>query len=184
NPVLTPDRGTLLWGSLERGRGGIWRARADGSGAAPLIRGQALQLPEVSPDGRWVAFREGIGTGPRAIRVVRLADGAEVAAVVLAEVVDAVTAGESGRPRWMTDGRLAFVGVDEQGLTGIFAQEVVAGADTTATRRRLGGFDPTLAAESFAISPDGAALIIAARESLSSVVLAEPVAGAPKPRRP
>ncbi|MHB1045219.1 MAG: protein kinase domain-containing protein [Thermoanaerobaculia bacterium] len=182
NPVLTPDGGMLLWGSLERGRGGIWRARPDGSGAKPLVRGQALQLPEVSPDGRWVAFREGIGTGPRAIRIVGLADGAEVASIVLPEVVDPVTAGESGRSRWMPDGRLAFVGVDAQGVAGVFAQEVVAGVDTTATRLRLGGFDPTLPAESFAISPDGAWLVVAARESLSSVVLAEPVAGAGRPR--
>ncbi|MBK9090885.1 MAG: hypothetical protein IPL90_18325 [Holophagales bacterium] len=35
NPVLTPDGSTLLWGSLHRGREGIWRSRSDGSGAEP-----------------------------------------------------------------------------------------------------------------------------------------------------
>ena len=98
-------------------------------------------------------------------------------------ITDPVTAAESGRARWMPDGRLAFVGVDEQGVAGVFAQEVVAGVDTTATRHRLGGFDPTLPAESFAISPDGAFLTVAARESLASVALAEPVEGAGRPRR-
>ena len=37
-----------------------------------------------------------------------------------------------------------FVGQDESGATGIYAQDFVPGADTTGTRRRLAGFDPGL----------------------------------------
>jgi len=183
NPVLTPDGSTLLWGSLHRGQEGIWRSRSDGSGAEILARGLTLQLPEVSPDGRFVAFRVGFGAGQRAVRVVRIADGAEVFAISFG-VVDASAGAEVGRLRWMPDGRLAFLGLDDQGGAGVFVQDVVPGQDTTSSRRKLAGFDPAVPAESFGISPDGASITIAARETLSSIMLAEPVAGVEKVRRP
>ncbi len=182
NPVLTPDGRTLLWGSLHRGREGIWKADADGGNADYLARGLTLQLPEVSPDGRLVAFRVGFGIGPRAVRIVRLADGGEVLSIPL-DVSDGVAGVEVGRPRFMPDGRIAFLALDESGVAGVWVQDVVPGRDTTATRRKLAGFDPVAPAESFGISPDGAAITIAARESLSSIVLAEPVAGVERPRR-
>jgi Tol biopolymer transport system component len=183
NPVLTPDGSTLLWGSLHRGREGIWRSRSDGSGAEILARGLTLQLPEVSPDGRFVAFRAGFGPGQRAVRVLRLADAVEVFGISFG-VVDALAGLETGRCRWMPDGRLAFVGLDDQGVAGVFVQDVVPGQDTSASRRKLAGFDPAVPAESFGISPDGASITIAARESLGSIILAEPLAGVEKGRRP
>ena len=80
-----------------------------------------------------------------------------------------------------TDG---IIGTDEQGTAGVYVQDFVPGRDTTATRRKLAGFDPGTPAESFAVSPDGAFVTVAARESLGNVVLAEPVAGVVRPRRP
>ena len=137
----------------------------------------------MSPDGRFVAFRVGFGSGQRAVRVLRLADGAEVFAISFG-VVDASAGAEVGRSRWMPDGRIAFLGLDDQGVAGVFVQDVVPGHDTSASRRKLAGFDPAVPAESFGISPDGASITIAARESLSSIILAEPVAGVEKARRP
>jgi serine/threonine protein kinase len=183
NPVFTPDGSTLLWGSLHRGREGIWRSRPDGSDAKLLARGATLQLPEVSPDGRLVAFRVGFGPGARAVRVMRLSDGAEVFSVSFG-VVDAATGAECGRARWMPDGRIAFLGLDDQRVAGVFVQDVVPGRDTAATRRKLAGFDPAVPTESFGVSPDGASITIAAKESLGSVMLAEPVAGVVRARRP
>jgi hypothetical protein len=83
----------------------------------------------------------------------------------------------------MPDGRLAFLGLDELGIAGVYVQDVVPGRDTTGSRRKLAGFDPAAPAESFGISPDGSAVTIAARENLSSIVLAEPVAGVEHPHR-
>ena len=183
NPVLTPNGQTLLWGSLHRGREGIWKARADGSGAELLARGVTLQLPEVSPDGRFVAFRAGFGPGHRAVRVLRIADGVEVFSIDF-DVVDSVAGSEAGRCRWMPDGRIAFLGLDEHGVAGVFVQDVVPGTATTATRKKLAGFDPAVPAESFGISPDGTKIAVASRESLSGIVLAEPVPGVERARRP
>ena len=64
-----------------------------------------------------------------------------------------------GRSRWMPDGKaIAFVGLDDAGLTGVFVQDFVPGRDTTATRRKLAGFDPDYITETFAISPHDGAL--------------------------
>ncbi len=183
NPALSPDGTTLLYGSLQRGWEGIWRVKADGGQPAPLVRGAWLQIPEISPDGRYVLFRDGRGAGRRAVRVVQLADGAEVFAIVL-DVADAEAGVETGRARWMPDGRgIAFVGLDERGVSGVFVQDFAPGKDTTATRRPLAGFDPGAPAESFGVAPDGTSVTIAARERLASLVVADPVPGASRPAR-
>ena len=82
----------------------------------------------------------------------------------------------------MPDGRaIAFLGVDARGVAGVFVQEFAPGRDTAATRRPLAGFDPGAPAESFGVSPDGRHVTVAARESLSSVLVAGPVPAAAKP---
>jgi hypothetical protein len=74
----------------------------------------------------------------------------------------------------MPSGRaIAFVGQDDKGVNGIFTQDFVPGQDTTATRRKLAGFDPKVDAETFAISADGQRIAIASREMVSSLVLLE-----------
>ena len=74
----------------------------------------------------------------------------------------------------MPSGRaIAFVGQDDKGVNGVFTQDFVPGHDTTATRRKLVGFDPKVDAESFAISADASRIAIAAREMVSSLVLLE-----------
>jgi Tol biopolymer transport system component len=84
----------------------------------------------------------------------------------------------------MPDGRaIAFVGQDENGVNGVFVQDFVPGRDTSDTRRRLGGFDPDNSTESFAISPDGRFLTIAAWEQLFNIVIADNVPGIRRPAR-
>jgi hypothetical protein len=66
------------------------------------------------------------------------------------------------------------VGRDEAGRTGVFAQDFIPGKDTTASRRRLAGFHPDEPVESFGLSPDGSAILLATRGRLSNLALAEP----------
>jgi hypothetical protein len=81
----------------------------------------------------------------------------------------------------MPDGRsIAFIGQDEHGVNGVFAQDFVPGRDTSTTRRKLGGFDPENAAESLAVSPDGRFLTIAGWEQLFNVMVANNVQGVGK----
>lgn len=132
-------------------------------------------LPEVSPDGRFLLYRSGLGAGRRFVKVLRLDDGVAVFEIGL-DIQDASAGAEAGRARWLPDGRaIAFVGLDERGTAGVFVQDFAPGKDTAKSRRPLVRFDPGLPAESFGVSPDGQAVMLAVRESQSSIVLAEPV---------
>ena len=57
-PVLTPDGGTVIFGSVRNGSEGLWMKRVDGSGAEQnLTATTSVQLPSsVSPDGKFVAY--------------------------------------------------------------------------------------------------------------------------------
>jgi eukaryotic-like serine/threonine-protein kinase len=173
NPSMSPDGTWLVYGSTRPNEAGIWRARSDGSDAKLLVPG-LLGLPEISPDGQYVLLLGFSGNlaGARA-RIVRLADGQPVDFNLAPRVIRPTTA-NVGRSRWMPGGRaVAFVGQDDKGVNGIFTQDFVPGHDTTATRRKLAGFDPKVDAESFAISSDGTRVAIASREMVSSLVLLE-----------
>jgi hypothetical protein len=78
----------------------------------------------------------------------------------------------------MPDGRaIAFIGQDEHGVNGVFVQDFVPGSDTTATRRRLGGFDVENSAETFAISPNGKLLTIGGWEQMLNILIVNNVRG-------
>jgi hypothetical protein len=58
-------------------------------------------------------------------------------------------------------------------LTGVFVQDFVPGRDTTATRRKLAGFDPDYITETFAISPDGTRIVLSLLDLQSNIMIAE-----------
>jgi hypothetical protein len=107
----------------------------------------------VSPDGRHVLFvTDYVGRTRGTLRAARTSDGA----VVLSTSFPYARLND-GRPRWLPDGgAFAFVAQDGAGVSGVFVQPFTPGADTTAQRRPLVGFDPDAPAESFGISPTAA----------------------------
>ena len=80
----------------------------------------------------------------------------------------------SGQQR---DAERAFVGLDDRGRPGVFAQDFVPGSDTASTRRPLAGFFEHDITESFDISPDGSSVILATIQEARNVMLAEGVPG-------
>ncbi len=144
----------------------------------------SADLPEASPDGQFAAHGW-LRNSPRSsIRVVRIDDGAAVPFEIPISFRRAMTLALLGRARWMPDGRaIAFVGQDENGVTGVYAQDFVPGRDTSATRRRLAGFDPDHITESFGIAPDGSRLVIAEWDQVFSIMLADGVPGVAPPAR-
>lgn len=175
NPTATRDGWVVYSYANQAGEFSIGKIRQDGSEATRLVAGG--DQSEVSPDGEYVAqpLHGQYAAQPflRGLRVVRLADG----------VVEPFRVQRAGRCRWMPDGRaIAFTGIDEKGVQGVFVQDFVPGQDTRKTRRRLGGFDPDLQTESFGISPDGSRMTFASSELISSLMVADRVPGVSPPR--
>jgi Tol biopolymer transport system component len=174
NPTATPDGRWIYYSSGNPQKLGLWKIRSDGTQAARVVPGR-MSTPEVSPDGRYVAYAS-IADGT--LKVVRADDGSVVMTTSVAPSLFYATRqqGLLGRPRWLPGARaIAFVGRDENGVNGVFGQDFVPGTDTTKTRRKLGGFDTDSITESFGLSPDGTRLTIASVELVQSVVIAENV---------
>jgi Tol biopolymer transport system component len=167
NPTATPDGDWIIYSSGNPAKGGVWKIRRDGSQATRLVAGSTL-VPDVSPDGRYCLYVPNTSGKPYRVKVLRVADGSPVQFEILSDIFP--------RSRWMPDGKaIAFIGQDEKGVRGVFVQDFAAGQDTAATRKPLGGFDADSTAESFGIAPDGMRMAIAAREQLSSLMMAERV---------
>jgi hypothetical protein len=172
NPTATPD-GWITFALTNSPKQGLWKVRPDGTGAART--GPCLNVPDTSPDGRYVACAD-LPAGP--LRVVRLSDGA-----VLPYQVDIphsrYVEASLGRSRWSVDGkRLYFLAQDENGADGVFVQDFDPQTkDTSATRRKVAGFDPNSDAESFALSPDGTKLVVAFLDRSYGIVTIEGVSG-------
>jgi Tol biopolymer transport system component len=182
NPTTTPDGQWVVYSSGNREKVGLWKVHPDGTGAVQLVKGR-VSLPDVSPDGRHVLYRVFSGKYPALLKVVRVEDGQ---AVPFEMAVDAKrrTTVTLGRARWTPDGKaIAFVGQDESGASGVYAQDFVPGQDTTASRRKLAGFDPDVAAESFGLAPDASRLVLAGWVQLFSLMEADHLPGLLAPPR-
>jgi serine/threonine protein kinase len=174
NPTATPDGSWVVYSSGHPGHRGVWKIRPDGSAATHLVAGTTA-IPEVSPDGKYVAYLINRRTPLASVRVAAVADGREVP-FSIAVGRRGSSFFTTGRCRWTRDGKaIAYVGQDENGRYGVFVQDFVPGEDTTASRRLLTGFEAETATESFAISPDGSRLTVAGWEQLSSILVAEGV---------
>ena len=177
NPVATPAGEWIVYASANPRSRGLVKVRPDGTGAALVVRGNLIE-PEVSPDGRHVAFVEDHGTPRAALRVARLADGARVPFEVAFPDPDPTRSVDQGRSRWMPGGRaLAFIARESERGYAVFTQAFAPGDDTRRTRRRIGSADPDLVAESLGISPDGARVTISYRQQASDLMVAEGIEG-------
>ena len=168
NPTATPDGQWIVYNSFNPQKAGIWKVRADGTQVTHIVKGRTA-LPEVSPDGQYVAYLADSRTNNGNIRVARIADGRDMGFSIPTRGTRR-TAAILGRSRWMPDGKsIAFLAQNAEGVNGVFVQDFVPGTDTVTTRRPLGGFDRERATESFGIAPDGKTLTVAGWEQLFSL---------------
>jgi Tol biopolymer transport system component len=179
NATPTPDGAWLVYNSGHESKSGLWKIRPDGTDATRIVAG-TCSWPEVSPDGRHVSFTRVATRGQIEVRVARVDDGqVEPFQIVL-------NAGEvvGGRTRWMPDGSLAFnFGTGER--PGIFAVPFGPGTVVVepSTWRPLVVLAPGTLPESFAVSPDGSHLTLAASYRSFSLMSSENLPGILPPRR-
>jgi serine/threonine protein kinase/Tol biopolymer transport system component len=174
NPTATPDGAWVVYASGNPRAPGIYKVRTDGSEARLLVGGNN-QMPEVSPDGRYVAYVADHGTDRAILHVAQVADGAVLPFEI--RLPSWVPAGDVdvGRSRWLPDGRgIAFIGREENGTYAVYFQEF---APAGGSRRRLVALEPGLAAESLGIAPDGQTMTVAFLDVVSNLMLAENVPG-------
>jgi len=173
NPYPTRD-GWVIYASANPVKSGLWRVRPDGTGAERLAGG-IVQIPEVSPDGQWVAYTKGTLVQDAAIRVVRAADGKEAAFSIGLPPV-AATGLSFGRCRWVRDSRsIIYSGFDDRGVGGLYLQPFDPTVRTPSGRRVLSGSQDGLP-ESFGISPDGTHLVLGYMQNESGLMISDPIA--------
>jgi eukaryotic-like serine/threonine-protein kinase len=172
NPTMTPDSRWIVYASYNLNKAGIWKIHPDGTGDTPLVGSKTVGNAEVSPDGKYAAYREYSEPSASLVKIVEIESGAEVPFEIRVNTVKE-TVIRLGRVRWLPNGReLAFVGQDDSGANGIYVQDFVPGKDTSNTRRPLSPspFDPENSAESFGISPDGRFMTIATWEQSFNIM--------------
>jgi serine/threonine protein kinase len=173
NPAMTPDGKWIVYLVADPQKNGIWKIRPDGTEATRLSKEAGYGIPEISPDGQYLAYFRDASADLRVLRVLSLEAG-KVVPFEIKLLIQKETIASLGRLRWMPGGKaIAFVGPDERGVHGVYVQDFVPGRDTLATRRPLGGFDREHPAESFGISTDGQWLTIAAWEQLFSIMVTD-----------
>jgi Tol biopolymer transport system component len=171
SPTASPD-GWVTYVSGHPQKRGLWKVRLDGSGAQWLVHDPVVSHPEVSPDGRFVAYHTQAAHGWVGLRVVRLADGAPVGGTVrlrdsaLAKsTVLVLNPASIGRLRWTRDSRgLLVVSVDGDERTGVSLVPVAEGLDAAAALSPVAGFTAELQPESLGVSPDGRELTLSVPE--------------------
>ncbi|MGD8377227.1 MAG: protein kinase [Acidobacteriota bacterium] len=181
NPTATPDGEWILYWTGNPDRLGLWKIRPDGSEDTALVRG-TYGNTEVSPDGRHVAFLRLDRTRQSNTIFVATVEDGEILPFQIDVPYPAGGGVVWGRCRWLPDGSgIAYLGQDEQGRSGVFAQDFVPGRDTSPTRRPLAGFTDEYGVESFGISPDGSRITLTILEETSNIRIAEGVPGVTRP---
>jgi serine/threonine protein kinase len=183
NPTFTADGAWVVYWSSNPEKLGVWKIRPDGSDATLLAGGSFMQ-PDVSPDGQYAAYVvQELDKLRTFINVVEIETGEVLPFRIEVRVIAGAGNIIYGRMRWLPDGSgLAYVGLDENNRSGIYAQDFVPGEDKSNTRRQLAGFSPDFVSESFGISPDGTRLTLATLELTSRLMLADGVSGIQPPR--
>ncbi len=166
NPSATADGQWVIYASGAPQRTGIWRIRLDGTEASRIVPNAVL--PQTSPDGRFVLFQTTRDASATVIGVASIEDGRilpyEITIPMRRQSVLLL-----GRARWTPDGTsIAFIGQDENGVTGVFIQPFSPDRSPTGAATPVAGFDAARIVESFDI--DASRVVLAEAEDRSEII--------------
>jgi Tol biopolymer transport system component len=178
NPTMTADREWVVYTSSHPERPGIVRVRPDGTDTTMVVAGN-LSNPEVSPDGRYVLYLSlNSSLLHNEIHIAEIATGRVLDFKIEIDFEPHSPNVTFGRARWLPGGEaIAFVGLDDDGLTGLFIQDFVPGQDTIDTRHPLREAPDNAVVESFGIAPDGRRFAISTLRRVSALNLADRLGG-------
>ncbi len=185
NPSVTRDGLVVYRGSQGDGLA-LWKVRIDGTGAEPLYGGGLIGIPDVSPDGRYVLFREDDRAHMKAtIKVVEVATGRlDPFQIEVKYTLDESSADiNRGRARWNGDDAIMFVGEGEGGAVGIYQVAFAPGRTDSGPWTLMVPSEPGRLTESFDISPDGRRIVVSFGTYERNIMIAEGVPGL-HPARP
>jgi len=173
NPTQTGDGEWVVYASGSSEHPGIWKIRSDGSDAERISVGQFL-LPDVSPDGRYVAHLvNDLDNSRTRLRVIDI-ENAEEVFVTHVPFLGFQLVTQVGRVRWMPDGKsLMFIATNENGRSSLFRQDFVPGEDTLTSRSLVIDFADRQDVESHGISRDGRFLTISRLSHQRTLKIAE-----------
>ncbi len=161
-PAVSADGRYIFFGSDRAGTFNIWRMDIDGHHLAQLTQGRSQTRPEVTPDGQWVVYQQGIGPDEPSIWRVPAMGGEP----------ERLTESLALWPVASPDGRLlAYVYLDEKGW-GVAVRPFERGA----TVRKF-PFPATVGARLFRWTPDGQALAYIVNENGASNIWLQPLNG-------
>ena len=174
NPTMSRDGQWIVYSSGHAGHPGIRRIHPDGTGDEELAPGNYVQ-PDVSPDGRFALF---VATdNARLVNTITVLDLETLERTPFEVQIQHGLRSPNvtyGRGRWLPDGSaIVYVGIDEDGTTGLWAQDFRTDRNTMETRRRLTGFVGGLVHESFGIAPDGRTVTLSAIDQVRTINLVD-----------
>ncbi|NIL99488.1 MAG: protein kinase [Acidobacteria bacterium] len=181
NPGMSPDGKWIVYMTSNPDKTGMWKVRVDGTEPERIFEGSAF-IPEFSPNGRYIEFNINAGPNTNRMMVMDFETG-ETWPFGDLTVTSNYVSSANGRARWFSDGkRIAYVG-GAGGQLGVWVQDFIPGRDTTATRRKLVGFEPEWVVETFDISPGDARVVLSRYRPGGTIMLAENVPYVTPPRR-
>lgn len=157
-PVFTPDGGRIVLElcCIEGYGDSLWIMNADGNGLQPLTsepNGVADEVPQVSPDGRLIAFPRCSDDGCRLATVAITGGSPQV-------LFDQVLPG-LGNPNWSPDSKKIVFNFPSNGCTSDIATINFDGTGLTQlTFNPPCGFRPTAGSLEPSYSPDGTKIIL------------------------
>jgi Tol biopolymer transport system component len=138
----------------------MWKVSIDGGDAEPL-KDHPSGLPEVSPDGKWIASSDE-SEGGKAKLLIRPAEGGPP--VKTFSVPSATPAGQYPQVSWSHDGRSLIYVDTKAGVSNLWSQPIAGGPP-----RQLTDFGSGKIFR-FAYSPDGRQAALACGSQTSDVV--------------
>jgi Tol biopolymer transport system component len=181
NPTLTPDGEWIVYMTSNPDKLGMWKIRVDGSDATRLYDKSGF-IPEFSPDGRYIAFNISVGPNTNGMRIVDMESG-EITKFADLTLSSSYVSPADGRARWFSNGKSIAFASTVDGQSGVLVQDFVPGRDTTATRRKLAGFEADWLVETFDLSPDDQRIVLSRVQPGGTVMLAENVPHVTPPHR-